>query len=1275
MALEKVRVGFPFVKGVNTKVSEKAQAAGELRDCVNFTVDRIGRLDQRKGFQRYPRDIPAMGSASAGTLDSAKAMGRLGEELVVFDGETAYSKTDGDKWVERGKALNIRNRSGIIHKDMQAASGNLAHGVSGGFEYLVWAEQPFDMGGIGSRWGDGSDIRYRYMVRDYKTGATIVPVTTITTMSTTFEYGEGTGAWPVSGHTARIKLTSSGVNSLQEIGIGDWIQVADPTSSGDTQKRLVVGVVAPTTGTPTEGFLDLNEPLDGTSSAESVYVWKSSGQDALYFAPRIRVLCPVGTDHVYVLLQDGLDLKYYYADTGGGVSDQLELDYAGELPELGRPFPVWDADWILSSDTTVTDSDGARIVLARYHAEADYEAEDIDVYVETYDIGTSGSLTVASSSDYATEDYLPATARRPFVSSGTYEPPYYTSFSSATWQLFLKTIHDEVDGVPVKSSNSKIVVGFTVAGDKSGGTDQHSRIWAFDDQVGDLWSRQLWLNNTGAGAGEILSRAGVGYDATYVYIMGETETNQSGSVVAPDGRLTRPQRTNIFSSRIRLSDGDQDTGDQKALWSHLSVHSDGFVPYQSDTGRCYFWLSAAQATSTLNATLFLADMDGHIHAHGVQGQAPLNKSLEARQQAGDDTVWGSTERIQRNMACFVSRATPGRWSDSSRTDFVSGSSVVDLGATFQDFPFSSPALLEWDTDPERPFRNHEANGVLYVGGGLLWAYDGSRLLENDFLLYPIVEVDGAPISQADTLAEGRYSYYFAYEYRDDNGALHTSRPAGPIIVDITAAQAPAKLQFSILLNQVTNYRFTGKTLNPANYAINIYRTNKDDTRHFLHASLSAGDWGDTFAPNVTRASYVDDDPKIHNDTVDDVAIWDTVNATYAGAPVSSPIEVTRHKDSLLVSNTENVLYSSMGLSTSVAPMFPQIVGENASHFGMFGDGTDSPITHVASNGPTCVFFTRSDGFVFGGEGPDMFGNGEWTRPEKFAPGQGVRPNGFIASTHMGALYSAQSGIYLVGRDLKVTNIGAPMAEYATAFAANDPVVLDDRNEVWIPIWGGDPDSTTSESDRSILVYNYLLSQWYRHEIGGSTFHPGRNVELLGWVNTSSQTSLYLLDSSGYLYRHKTEQDSDPYIDRIGTSGTTYPVSAELSTSWLQVPDYGARTRCYRVAIIGSWGGGNGTTTLDVMTSTNFNSEDYNEFHTVDVTPGGVGLERTEEGSQVVIKPKHQKMESLSLRLVASTSSTAHNVRGWSLEGVLLEIGKRPSTTRFKVGASKVIEGT
>lgn len=1278
MPLKKTLVGFPFAKGINQKPSEKSQAAGELTDCVNFRMDKTGRLDRRLGFDRLSNTTVAVGHTSGGSVSSAKAMAHLGDEVLLFDGEEVFSKATDDNWVKQGDVLNVRSETKFVNRDSQSTSGTMSYAVSGDFEYLAWAEQPYHSGGNGADIGGaapGNMARYKYMVRDRHTGATIVPARYLPgPMVMDTRIVTSANVTGVAGPPSGNGDTLIGTGFDGQIAVGNYIHFASDAGSEPT--KHLVDSVANTISLLTTEFT-INHGATPVNPVLTVY--KDTGNDSLFWAPRIRVIAIPGTSRVYLLAQYKNEIRYFYATTSSGTAVDLEFIYGQTLDTIvgiggtTGSFPAWDADWLLTSDTTfsgygaLNNTDGAAIVL--------FSTGGLYAYLHLFMVDSGGSLVAARThSPQATRFSTPHLFDRG-ISAG--ENP---SQINRIAQPFVKVLHStDSDGVPTKTRNSRILIGYNSADYDTvqGYINRHPQLYCYEDTLnGTQWGSKLYTS-AGVGVAEdlCLARAGVGYDGTSTYVMAEMHDGATPP-------LHQPQKTEIVYTKITVSTGVR--VEETRLWSNVSIQSDGFIPPGSATSKCYWWLSAAQPTSTveskntyatptdlsLNSITFMGDQSGTIHGHGVKGNSGLNTLLEYRSMEQ-----GAEEGPSRNMQGLASRVTEGRWETSGSTEFWCGGAMADIGAAYGVHTHFQPALLKWDTDPYRPFRSESAHGVLYTTGGLLWSYDGNRFVENDFLLSPVVtQTAHVGTGTADAyLNAGVYGYYITYEFQDDEGVRHVSAPAGPY--EVTSASDPTptgtdpvvhdRAQLDIAFSHLTNHRFSGKAGNPATYSVNVYRTNVGGSVHYLHETLGTDEWGDSFNPEEQVISYFDVDNTQHSD-LSETLVWDDVPAQLAGNPVSSPVDITRHKDSLMVSNTENILYSSLGLVSGQAAIFPGVVAENAGAYALYGDSFESPITHIASNGPSFLFFSKDSVYGLDGEGPTSTGGGTWSRPIKISQGQGVRSDGFVAETPLGVLYSSQSGIYLVGRDLQIGNVGAAVDDYARYSAANDPLVLDSTNEVIIPLWGGDPTDISSAVNRTALVFNYFHKQWYRMELPSSV-ETGRNVEWRSWVDASDNVALYLCDSAGHLFKYKSASSLLPYADTVSSSSAV-SVSSNAETSWLQFPGYGGKMRVYKILMMGTFDpASDGTTTLALSSSTNFNGTAVDETFTSVITAAGIGSETQQGSSQVVAKPSQQKSESLR---VSFTMTSGPAGKGWSPEGLLFEVGERPSETRFKVGSDK-----
>ena len=118
---------------------------------------------------------------------------------------------------------------------------------------------------------------------------------------------------------------------------------------------------------------------------------------------------------------------------------------------------------------------------------------------------------------------------------------------------------------------------------------------------------------------------------------------------------------------------------------------------------------------------------------------------------------------------------------------------------------------------------------------------------------------------------------------------------------------------------------------------------------------------------------------------------------------------------------------------------------------------------------------------------------------------------------------------------------------------------------------------------------------------------------------------------------------------------------------MQFPGYGGRMRCYQVSLLGSsLAGDEEDTELTFKTYGNFGAASQQTF-TVTIATDGSGEDNSTGGSEILFKPRNQKLDSMRVTLELTGDK---DERGWSPEGLIFEVGQRPVETRFKVDSDK-----
>ena len=145
MALSKQNVGFAFSRGVNQKTSEMTQPVEDLRQAENVVITKTGELNPRNGFHEEAW-AELGGAAQPGELFGAA---HHQDELVVFDGEKAYSRYASGKFKDRGTCVNVQMRQESVDVNSASMDGAPAYSTikvgsdNDLYEIFVWESRPF----------------------------------------------------------------------------------------------------------------------------------------------------------------------------------------------------------------------------------------------------------------------------------------------------------------------------------------------------------------------------------------------------------------------------------------------------------------------------------------------------------------------------------------------------------------------------------------------------------------------------------------------------------------------------------------------------------------------------------------------------------------------------------------------------------------------------------------------------------------------------------------------------------------------------------------------------------------------------------------------------------------------------------------------------------------------------------------------------------------------------------------------------------------------------
>lgn len=444
-----------------------------------------------------------------------------------------------------------------------------------------------------------------------------------------------------------------------------------------------------------------------------------------------------------------------------------------------------------------------------------------------------------------------------------------------------------------------------------------------------------------------------------------------------------------------------------------------------------------------------------------------------------------------------------RFAGGQRGRLVSEEGIIFsmLGVSSTELDFSSPYR----------FLSTELAQNLHVVGGILQGYDGVGFSEHGFHVYP-EDLAGLAVPAGGYLSNGQYQYVATYEWIDGQGQVHRSLPTvSPLTISPGSGAG--------VIVSVPTLRVTDKE----NVQVCIYRTEANGSIFYKVTS-----------PTV---------PTFNTGSVDLVAYFDTLSDTNL---ISREILYTEGgalgndppPPCTLVTSFGGRVWLG-GLEDPDQLWYSKVPSEGdpvsfSAAFTIRIDKRGGPITALAPLDSNLVVFKRGAIHVVNGPGPNNLGQGAPFAQSLITTDVGcVNPNS-VVTTDAGLFFQSTKGIYLLGRNLSVQYVGAPVEGYNDLTISSATLVAD-TNQVRF---------TTEEGTG--LVYDYAAGQW-------STFTNYAAVDSDIWDDT-----FVLLRSDGTVAQEDPTSFTDDG-DRI---------RMRIASGWLNFAGLQGFQRVRRMYVLG-----------------------------------------------------------------------------------------------------------
>lgn len=427
----------------------------------------------------------------------------------------------------------------------------------------------------------------------------------------------------------------------------------------------------------------------------------------------------------------------------------------------------------------------------------------------------------------------------------------------------------------------------------------------------------------------------------------------------------------------------------------------------------------------------------------------------------------------------------------------------------------------------------EIAGALHLTGGQLWEYDGVKPVEHSFHVYPEdlgITTSGPGPGNVGT---GTYYYQFTYEWTDNQGNLHRSAPSIPISIVASSASSTNTINVPTLrltYKQPLDPPTSPLVTNPVR--IVGYRWSVAQQVYYQFTSITSPVLNDTTVDSIAVI-----------DTNSDAAILgQTLLYTTGGvieniaAPASIASALFKNRLFLIDAEDQNTLWFSKQVIEAVpVEMSDLLTLYIAPTSG--AQGSTGPMTALSAMDDKLIIFKKDAIYYLTGTGPDNTGaNNDFSDPIYITSSVGCANPSSIVLMPNGIMFQSDKGIWLLGRDLQTSYIGAPVEIYNSQ-TVNSAIAVPATNQVRFIL-----------DNNFTLMYDYYFNQWATHSnvyAISATLYQGEHTYLNNFAQVYQETPGMYLDGST-------------------------PVLMSLTTSWINIAGLQGYERFYFAFLLGTY---------------------------------------------------------------------------------------------------------
>ncbi len=639
-------------------------------------------------------------------------------------------------------------------------------------------------------------------------------------------------------------------------------------------------------------------------------------------------------------------------------------------------------------------------------------------------------------------------------------------------------------------------------------------------------------------------------------------------------------------------------GSSSTFISRLGLASRAFL-YNSEVYAVFAFAGTSEFTtvaslapnyrSQLQNALFLYRADGFLVAKMAAGRA--GGFPDSRFLPGVALTSGST--------AFSFAATERR--------------IIPLGENQYGYSDRGPRDITFTFDSSDARRCARLGQTLYISGGEILQYDGLRVTEVGFHIYPWYMAAAESSAGTGTITTNG-NYAFKGTYRWDNAKGERDRSTTATVGAAAIAGQPSDFTIS----NAVPLHVTHKTTNPP--SVEWWRTVVSPTADTPFYLITGQDPATTTGDNCYIAN--DTSLTVLADFVD--GMTDASLVTKESHPENGdllenlappPASIVLASDTRLflagvAGEPNNVWYSKQRGESEVAAFHDVLRVAVPERGGL--------ITGLAFLNETLIVFRETAIYALDGQGYDNAGNGQNYSPRLLSSDCGAVNHESIALTDKGLIFKSNKGWYILNRGWALDYIGAQVADYDsdTVVAVH---VLENQHQIRC--------LTTSR----MLVLDTNVGQWSEW-----TISDGLHACIWDGQHT------YLATAS---------------VKKQSTSYSSLTYGWDIETAWIKLNDLQGAGRVRKILLLGEYRSAHH---IRVRVSYNYDTTVVDDkYWTVSPTTVGGPLQ-FEHG------PKYPQCEAIKIRLTAvdTTHATVPSGEASKLTALAFDVGIKPNGWRL-----------